>query len=316
MQNLSNLDWITHRRVNRSVIDDLFTFQFIELQMCASCNRTTANTQAISILPLPIPRQKDCIALNNCLSTYVTLEHLVGREGLQCSRCQANFTTSPAVPNTPAMHSRQTLTRHQSSITSSLSPIQFIQLHADSALPRESTQFFSSTPLPGSTGSRHPAPTVVPSALPSKVVTDGIRRCLLRRLPECLTMQLLRFSYDTSTKRVHKICTPVAVPVLHVDLAMLTYDATVQREDITNITKSNVYSLYAMCLHIGGESTDSGHYLAYCRAANGCWYRFDDEYVAPITDIEVEVQKSEVQENVYLLFYCKEHVNTSNEADV
>lgn len=292
VQNLSNLEWITHRSRNRSVIDDLFTLQCIELRMCSMCSKTSVNVQSMNILSLPIPNKPGAVELSDCLSTFIAQERLGGCDGLQCSRCQVE----EQVPQTPGV------SRVQSQ------PLSPIQPHAESLTLRSSSQFLSSTPLPGSSLNRQSVSAALSTGVSTKVLTEGVRQCLLRRLPECLTIQLLRFSYDTSTKKIYKICTSVAVPLQHVDLSSVTYDSTVDRDDVTIISKSHVYSLYALSLHMGGENSSSGHYLAYCRGVDGCWYKFDDEEVVVVRNIELELKSANVRKNCYLLFYRKDHV--------
>ncbi|XP_067952190.1 uncharacterized protein [Watersipora subatra] len=134
VQNLANLEWITYRRTNRSVVDGLFTFQCIELQMCSSCNLTSVNVQSMAMLSFPVAKHATSIHLSSCLTDFVAHERLYGRDGLQCSRCQSN---ALAIPQTPSQ--RQQSPCIQSEL---LSPIQ-----GDKTLPNRDAQFLSSTPL-------------------------------------------------------------------------------------------------------------------------------------------------------------------------
>lgn len=276
--------------------------------MCSSCHGTTTNAQSMNVLSLPIRNQRTPVHLSQCLSAFIAQEHLVGRDGLQCGQCQAQ--SSQRVAQTPGVQTRLAVARsHPDSV-----PVSPIQPHIASVLQptgklHQDVQFLSSTPLPGANKSRS-APLPVSVNAP-KVVTEAVRQCLLRRLPQCLTIQVLRFNYEVSKRKVSKLRTPVTIPSKRLDLRKLTYDSTVGREDITVVSKSDVYSLYAVCLHLGGEDTNSGHYVAHCRAVNGTWYRLDDERVDTITDIENELKSEEVQENCYLLFYCKDHDSNS-----
>lgn len=310
VQNLSNLEWITHGRNNQSVIDGLFTFQCMELQMCSQCSLTSANIQTMSILSLPVPDQDELVSLDSCTKTLIARERLFGRDGLQCRKCQAAASENQgAAAQTPALHHRKTVTRAMSDITTPVSPIQHEPYSAGGIGAFQKTPFLSSTPLPGSGKEKLSAPVLTTTIAPppTKVITEGIRQCLLRRLPKCLIIQLLRFNYDTTSKKVRKIHTPVSLPLQSFDLTPVTYDSVVDRDDMTGISKHNLYSLYAVCLHIGGNNTNSGHYLAYCKAANGLWYKFDDEAVLEVKDIEMDLQKPQVSENCYLLFYRKQH---------
>ena len=133
--------------------------------------------------------------------------------------------------------------------------------------------------------------------------TDGQRRSLLRQLPECLVVQLMRFSVQNGTAR--KIQRPVKVPVTELDLTRLIVDNVMKREDLTALNASYHYDLYAMCLHVGSDSIAHGHYISYVKSSEtGRWYKCDDETVTDV-NIEYEMNTRLVRENVYLLFYHK-----------
>ena len=307
VQNLCNMDWISHRRSNRSVVDDLFTFQSLALQMCSTCNHVSTSVQTMNILPLPVKNQDPCIPLDDLLSEFTTQESLSGRDGLHCDYCQAAADrVSP--PQTPAagVQTRSAAMRATQSLTpaTSLSPI---QAQPDSTVHYQAANFLASTPLhPGVTKTSKSTPTVL-SHQPAKIITNGLRQSFLRRLPECLTIQLLRFRFDPFAKKIKKIHTPVSIPLSNLDLKPITYDASVDRDDMTGLCKTHQYALYALSIHIGGESTHSGHYIAYCKGKTGQWYKYDDEQVIPVQNIEVELKKPQVEENSYLLFYKKQH---------
>lgn len=302
IQNLANMEWISHKKANVSILDELFTFQCIDQQMCSSCLTCMASVQTMSILSLPVPDQSSITDLNSCLKTYTALERLHGRDGLQCDKCQA---AAPKVTlATPGVRTRSTSKQVANQSYVPMSPIQSDGLgQAPSATPHH---FLSSTPLPGKSS----APTLLKEPPSSKTLTDGLRRCLLRQLPRCLIVQLLRFNYNPFTKKVFKLHTPVNVMLDDWDLTGFTYDSTVEREDMANIIKTYRYSLYAMCLHIGGNSTGSGHYTAYCKASDHQWYFFDDEHVRIVQNFEQELEKTVVRENCYLLFYHRLHAET------
>lgn len=259
----------------------------------------------MSVLPLPMPCQDTDVDLSACLTNFVARERLFGRDGLQCARCQSYAEEGCAVSETPAILTRRSVTSTQSDIATALSPI-----HPQSnSTTHQTAQFLASTPM--AINSKQSAPIVFPTTSSAKVITEGIRQCLLRRLPECLTIQLLRFNYDASVKKVRKIHTPVSVPLHSLDLFSATYDSAVDRDDMTGHSKMHTYALYSIILHIGGDSTNSGHYIAYCKGSgDACWYKFDDDRVSIISDIIAELARPRVKENCYLLFYRRQHENS------
>lgn len=136
-------------------------------------------------------------------------------------------------------------------------------------------------------------------------LTDGQRRSLLRQLPECLVVQLMRFSVDSKTRTPVKNQRPVKVPITDLDLTHLIVDNVMKREDLTTLNASYRYDLYAMCLHVDSDTVSHGHYIAYVKSNDtGTWYKCDDEAVTPV-NIEYEVSTRQVRENVYLLLYHK-----------
>jgi len=63
-----------------------------------------------------------------------------------------------------------------------------------------------------------------------------------------------------------------------------------------------LYDLYAVVSHIG-ESDHNDHYVASCKSpVDNKWYRYNDDYINPITNLQKEVIDSSVP---YVLFYQK-----------
>lgn len=305
VQNLANMEWITHKRKNVSVIDECFTFQCIELQMCSQCKKTVANIQNMSILSLPVSTDVTGATLSDCIKIFTAQEKLAGQDSLQCDKCQSTSQSNDIGMWTPAPGIKtRSVTRARSDLTP-VSPIAASDLTTSTIVPPQSTDFLSSTPLPGN--GKLSTPALIRDVPSSKILTEGIHQTFLRRLPQCLIIQLLRFNYNPFTKRVFKIHTPIKVEIDDLELSSFTYDSVVAREDMTGISKVDKYSLYALCLHIGGDRTSSGHYLTYCKASDNNWYQFDDEKVKKIKDFTAEVKRPIVQENCYLLFYTKHH---------
>ncbi|KAF6020220.1 hypothetical protein EB796_021461 [Bugula neritina] len=300
VQNYSNLEWMSHRRNNRSIVDDSFTFQCLELRMCSTCKSTSAHVQNMNVLSLPVVLQDSEVSLADCLSSYTLQEKLIGCERIQCVTCYKPAGDQSPAADTSLAQNKNFMVIDKTNM-SALSPIQ----------PRSvrdvRPQILSSTPLQVFANKKQlKAKQDLVST--SKVLTEGIRQSFLRRLPECLIIQLLRFSYDSSSRKIRKVHTPVAISQ-ELDLSVVTYDASVDREDMAGISKTNLYSLYAVSVHVGGENTNSGHYLSFCKAIDGCWYKFDDENVILIQNIDEQLKRPLIKENSYLLFYKKQHKN-------
>lgn len=70
----------------------------------------------------------------------------------------------------------------------------------------------------------------------------------------------------------------------------------------TDRLDETTYDLFAVSCHQG--NMQSGHYKAYCKnSINNCWYLFDDT--------KVTVEKFEVKQDAYILFYQKSSVSSS-----
>ena len=130
--------------------------------------------------------------------------------------------------------------------------------------------------------------------------TPGKRLALISRSPQRLVIQLTRFSYDGIKKQAMKNSTLVTFPLM-LDL----HPHTLQAKLNSNFQMStSVYDLCALCAHTGAQSTSFGHYVAYCKAANGEWYYYNDKNVSHIANIVTEINTTFVLQNTYLLFYA------------
>ena len=357
IQRLSDLEWLTYKESNNSVIDDLFMGQLVEAQRCVECNHISVNIQTFNVLPVPIvePRQLNgLVYLEDCFTKFGTTEDLVGPNGLRCecgggrhtkvpgftpvrgqqqqqqqqwgsppvvATCPSsqhavynnnNTGASPALANGGAgsivgsrlpaglYRRKQQLLRSDSALTAS--PVHATAMSPISSLREEEVNdsgFHDNQMIRTST------PIHAPPQSPVAKFTDGQRRSLLRQLPECLVIQLMRFTqHGLEITKLHK---PVSVPLQGLDLTHLVIDNVMQREEIgsNSLTSNNYkYELYGVCVHLGGENMACGHYLAYSKHVDGSWYKFDDESVVPV-NMEYELTTKYVRENAYLLFYKK-----------
>lgn len=265
-------------------------------------NHLTVNTQTFNILPVPIEtacKSSGIVSLHDCFSKFCNIEHIVQ----ECDIClKQNCLTShecslqkpsPALRGT-RMSSMDSGFRSGLQSSGYMSPI---PNHGPAESCNDSVfhdnVFRTSTPV-GDRGRLF---------FPSRALPETERRCLLRQLPETLIIQPLRFSYNQYTKQSVKVRTPINIPLKGLDLTELIYDHVTNREDLTAGNQKQTYNLFALCCHLGGESTDHGHYVCYC-CEMGQWYRFDDELVTEV-NIEYELTCKDVRENVYLAFYNK-----------
>lgn len=317
IQRLSDLEWMSYKQENTSVVDNLFTGQLVIAYHCLADNHISVNMQTFRLLPVPIeaPREVNgLVHLGDCFTKFCNIEHLVGQDGLECSFCNAQrmrqmeqVRTPVSVPylknshnlRTPSVNGRTTMSSVDSAIsgvgsplsTNFMSPIPGSRdMLSDSGF--QDNVFKTSTPI-----SEKPIP------FPQRL-RDAQRRCSLRQLPDCLVIQLMRFSYNPYTRQTNKVHSPVSIPLSGLDLTEVMFDTITNREDLAEDTVYK-YDLYGLCCHLGGDSANYGHYVSYCLHDNGKWYRFDDERVVEV-DMEYELTTHEIRQNAYLLFYKKQ----------
>lgn len=135
----------------------------------------------------------------------------------------------------------------------------------------------------------------------SPVLTSGNRIACLSYLPSHLIIQLSRFSYDYLHKQALKNQTQIEFPVSALDLSSFTLQSKLEMSP--DACQTPTYDLCGFCVHTGARSTNYGHYIAYSKVKDGSWYRFDDDYVSLVTDIDKEIKRPFVSQNTYLIFY-------------
>ncbi|XP_033745226.1 uncharacterized protein LOC117330824 [Pecten maximus] len=313
VQRLSDLEWLTYKADNNSVIDNSFTGQLVIGYHCLTDNRITVNMQTFNILPVPIvsPREvSGLVMLADCFTTFCNVEHLTGQDALDhsswCPAAEKNSTPVRGVftPSAPKVNGRKRVFSSVDSAVGGLgspvsgnpmSPIpgngEFVN---DSGF--QDTLFKTSTPIADGQFSFIPQ---------HQRLKDAQRRCLLRQLPECLVIQLMRFNYNPFTRQSGKVQAPVSIPLRDLDLTQIMFDTVTNREDLTAPEHSHKYDLYGVCVHLGADTTNYGHYISYClQSDNNTWYKFDDEDVTEV-NMEYELTMRELRENAYILFYKK-----------
>jgi len=119
--------------------------------------------------------------------------------------------------------------------------------------------------------------------------------------PHVLLLTLQRFWIDmnnfSNTKKISNFVPFSTIPLINRYLT-----SPDEGEDC-------VYTLYAIIVH-RGKSMFSGHYVAYVKDADNYWFQCDDKTVTPATKEDV----SEVQKNVYMLFYIRQTLPKNNGA--
>ncbi|XP_005109418.1 uncharacterized protein LOC101853973 [Aplysia californica] len=361
IQRLSDLEWLTHKQSNDTVVDGLFTGQLVEAYHSLGAGHISVNLQTFNVLPVPMsaPRQASgLVMLEDCFTTFCNIENLCEVMAQPASMAagsmeqgDVNSAGSPPLVNisnmprrrnvggvlgglggssgTPVTRKSLRLLQHQQEpspiIHQAVSP-SVAGYNAPSSLPHPlnipfspvvtlslgqqqqqhlnerlsdittttAATFRTSTPI-GAGGSE--ASCGVPAHPTSRLQ----RRCLLRQLPECLIIQLMRFRFDQVTKTPTKVNTSVSIRLRSFNLRDVIYDTVTQRSDLTAQSGGHVYELYGLCLHLGANSLSHGHYVSYTLDA-GKWYRMDDQDVREV-NMEYQLGTEEIRQNAYLLFY-------------
>ncbi|XP_045694831.1 ubl carboxyl-terminal hydrolase 18 [Phyllostomus hastatus] len=138
--------------------------------------------------------------------------------------------------------------------------------------------------------------------------TRGQQVLKLTRLPQTLTIHLMRFSVRNS--RTEKLCSSLCFPPrLDLGQVLLTEDAPPHDADAdADGQLGGQYELFAVVAHVG--LPNFGHYCAYIRSsADGRWFCFNDSSVCPVSweDIRCTYGNRSYRwgETAYLLFYMK-----------
>lgn len=112
---------------------------------------------------------------------------------------------------------------------------------------------------------------------------EAKKQILLHTLPNILTVHLKRFS---ATRKIGKF---VAFPQI-INVSPFCESERSQAD------LSTLFELYAVLVHKGG-SCNSGHYYAFVKASNGCWYAMDDSIVQQVS------LQTVLKQEAYILFY-------------
>jgi len=305
LNTVSQIDWYSQHSGCPPVgclssVNELFGGQLVDLRLCDSCRRVAVSTQLFHILPVPLvsasPLYGGPVSLDTCLQQFARIEQLTAAiQCEQCNRLRAAIVLDPSVSMTPVGNH----------VAPPLSPI-CSSPGSEYGLSTESLHQRTSTPI--SQSSRQPQHQQQQRVM----LTDCRRRSLVGYLPGCLVIQLMRF-----TDSVQKLSVPVRVPLRGLDLSSFVLHNVDPAQAGLAAPTSDTYDLYAVCVHIGADSTSSGHYVTYARRrpctdvshddavggdVTGDWYCFDDERVRAV-NMDYELTTRLVRENAYLLFY-------------
>jgi len=282
LNTVSEIDWHEHCSTNCSAANELLMGQMVDMRLCDSCRRVAVSTQVFHILPVPVAQPQllhGLVSLEACLAQFARVEHMGGANGLICDHCNQL--------RTPSDQSTHIVVTPVGNHITPLSPICGAGNSMNDSVGRE-TQHRTSTPIQ----SRQQSPSVL---------RDCRRRSLIGYLPSCLVIQLMRFAVDAGRQST-KVTLPVVIPLNRLDMSGYVLHNVDPVEAGLPEPSSDYYTLYAVCVHLGSDSTNNGHYIAYARCADDVWYCFDDDRVRAV-NIEYELTTRMVRENAYLLFY-------------
>jgi len=288
LNTVSEIDWYRHCSTNCSAVNDLLMGQLVDMRLCDACRRVAVSTQLFHILPVPIAEPQllhGLVSLEACLEQFARVEHMGGANGLICDHCNRfrmlsdrSLQPDPVVAVTP-------IGNH----IAPLSPICGAGNLLNDSVGRDAQQR-TSTPIQSHVRSSS-----------ASVRTDCRRRSLIGYLPNCLVIQLMRFAVGAARQST-KVSLPVVIPLNRLNMSSYVLRNVDPVEVGLSEPSEDYYSLYAVCLHLGSDSTNNGHYIAYVRCADDGWYCFDDDRVRAV-NMEYELTTRVVRENAYLLFY-------------
>ena len=264
----------------------------METHRCQNCNRlSSVSIQTFSVLPVPIlGAVYGRTRLEDCLERFGDVQNL--------SKTREHKCHNPAPSSVTHINQSQ----HKDGMVNGEELHGFLPQSPISPMMSNDSGFTSLSSFDSQNRTSTPKGTGNAQMRTNSTSSQDQGRSLLRHLPRCIIFQLNRFTYSQGYTAKHR--QPVGIPLTGLDLTSLIFDKVTQREDLTAMDTTYKYELYALCMHIGGESTTYGHYVAYCKAADKKWYRYDDEHVKEV-NMDHELQTAEVQENAYLLFYSR-----------
>ncbi|CAM1322466.1 Uncharacterised protein g8120 [Pycnogonum litorale] len=300
----AHVRWTNHKTNNQSIIDDLFTGQFAEVNRCKRCLRTNAEFQKFQLLSLPVT---DCtLHLTDCFQALIQPKTMTIAMNCQCQRSTNNQLPKnmPSRKLTPIIHKNAMA----SNICTEVPTSPYVnRLQLDSNYPSMwMSPILTETLSPCLNDSsllnnaKTSTPILISSPENESAETTYVNLTVLTQLPPVLVLQLDRVRWDVINEQQQsiKINHAIDIPLFNLNLN----DFVPHKDDGLGIKRSYDYRLYGLCVHVGLKPTN-GHFVSYvCDDKNG-WYKFDDERVTLVSDMSIEIETENLRKDSYLLFY-------------
>ena len=150
--------------------------------------------------------------------------------------------------------------------------------------------------------------------------SDALKGLKIDSVPQILTLQLKRFTYDPVTWQRIKLSRRVVYP-LYLNMAKYVNTSQIECEpsggsnEVPDLSAEGCmwYELFSILIHSGGAL--GGHYYAYCKdVATGEWFNFNDQTVLRISEEDAlsmcgtDAVNSVSSTNAYMLLYRKMRV--------
>ncbi|XP_067139139.1 uncharacterized protein [Centruroides vittatus] len=322
---LADEEWEGYEQHNASPVSSMFTSQTVEVHQCLGCHQLSAQTQIFTMLPLVFSSDCEETTIPDLVKKFFSIEDMDVNGSMQCT-CGIpynrinSFTPirntklsfySPAKIDGERIIPNVSYPSHQPTKTST--PISFTDIP-----PKTSTNTNSSTlyqllspissvvqsPIPPNDDYCSPFRHDMSQKTQSK---KWIKQTFLCKAPKCLVMHLLRFQFDSNKKLTLKTHQSVDIPISNFEVPILKSASRNGANKSMQTSVSTVqYELYGLILHLGHQTSSSGHYVAYScdrdRNKQTVWYKFNDEIVTRINP-SIEFNTPYIKQNAYILFY-------------
>ena len=138
---------------------------------------------------------------------------------------------------------------------------------------------------------KHPEDLLYYNCQSCESATNAIKILELSTSPDIFVFQFKRFEVFSNSKNQ----TLIQFPITGLNISEHILEESENSE-------TAVYDLTGVIQHIG-HSIKGGHYISLCKHSTGKWYKFDDDRVNEISDIEI------VNHNAYILIYVKQKLS-------
>lgn len=322
---LADEEWEGYEQHNASPVSSMFTSQTVDVHQCLGCHQLSAQTQIFTMLPLVFPSDCDETTIPDLVKKFFSVEDVDVNGSMQCT-CGIpynrinNFTPirntkfsfhSPTKVDGGHITSNTLYPSHQ--ITKTSTPISYTEVPAKTNINTNSSTLYQllspignvvQSPIPSNDEYCSPFRHDLSQKIQSK---KWIKQTFLCKAPKCLVMHLLRFQYDSNKQLTLKTHQSVDIPISNFEVPVLKSATRNGASKSMQTSISTVqYELYGLILHLGHQTSSSGHYIAYScdrdRNKQTVWYKFNDEIVTRINP-SVEFNTPYIKQNAYILFY-------------